>query len=36
MTFKSVYNEEQGGFGPQRAPKTHPKSLPSVKKMKIH
>jgi hypothetical protein len=25
MTFRSVYNEERGGFGPQRAPQTHPK-----------
>jgi hypothetical protein len=30
MTFRSVYNEEWGGFGPQRAPQTRPKSLPSV------
>jgi hypothetical protein len=30
MTFRSVYNEERGGFGPLRAPKTYPKHLPSV------
>jgi hypothetical protein len=30
MTFRSVYNEERGGFGPLRAPKTYPKRLPSV------
>jgi hypothetical protein len=36
MTFRSVYNEEWGGFGPQRAPQTHPKRLPSVRKTKIH
>jgi hypothetical protein len=26
----SVYNEEWGGFGPLRAPKTYPKRFPSV------
>jgi hypothetical protein len=30
MTFRSVYNEERGGFGPLRAPKTYPKHLPSM------
>jgi hypothetical protein len=30
MTFRSVYNEERGGFGPLRAPKTYPKHLLSV------
>jgi hypothetical protein len=32
MTFMSVYNEERGGFGPLRAPKTYPKR----EKRKIH
>jgi hypothetical protein len=31
MTFRSVYSEERGGFGPLRAPKTYPKRLPSMK-----
>jgi hypothetical protein len=30
IDIRSVYNEEQGGFGPLRAPKTYPKHLPSV------
>jgi hypothetical protein len=30
IDVRSVYNEEQGGFGPLRAPKTYPKRLPSV------
>jgi hypothetical protein len=28
--IRSIYNEEQGDFGPLRAPKTYPKRLPSV------
>jgi hypothetical protein len=30
IDVRSVYNEERGGFGPLRAPKTYPKRLPSV------
>jgi hypothetical protein len=30
IDVRSVYNEERGGFGPLRAPKTYPKCLPSV------
>jgi hypothetical protein len=30
IVVRSVYNEERGGFGPLRAPKTYPKCLPSV------
>jgi hypothetical protein len=30
IDVRSVYNKEQGGFGPLRAPKTYPKHLPSV------
>jgi hypothetical protein len=30
IDVRSVYNEEHGGFGPLRAPKTYPKRLPSV------
>jgi hypothetical protein len=30
MTFRSVYNEEQGSFGLLRVPKTYPKCLTSV------
>ena len=31
MTFKSIYNEEQGGFGPLRAPQTVAQAFPNVK-----
>jgi hypothetical protein len=30
IDIRSVYNEEWGGFGPLRVPKTYPKRLPSV------
>jgi hypothetical protein len=30
IDVRSVYNEEHGGFGPLRVPKTYPKHLPSV------
>jgi hypothetical protein len=30
IDVSNVYNEERGGFGPLRAPKTYPKRLPSV------
>jgi hypothetical protein len=30
IDIRSVYNEERGGFGPLRAPKTYLKRLPSV------
>jgi hypothetical protein len=30
IDVRSVYNEEQGGFRPLRAPKTYPKRLPSM------
>jgi hypothetical protein len=32
IDVRSVYNEERGGFGSLRAPKTYPKRLPSVEK----
>ena len=31
MTFRSVYNEEQGGFGPLRVPQTVSQAFPNVK-----
>jgi hypothetical protein len=30
IDVRSFYNEERGGFGPLRAPKTYPKHLPIV------
>jgi hypothetical protein len=30
IDIRSVYNEERGGFGSLRVPKTYPKRLPSV------
>jgi hypothetical protein len=30
IDVRSVYNEEQGGFGPLRASETYPKRLPSM------
>ena len=32
MTFRSVYNEEQGGFGPLRAPQIVSQAFPNVRK----
>ena len=34
MTFRSVYNEEQGGFGPLRAPQTVSQAFPNVRNTK--
>jgi hypothetical protein len=30
IDIRSIYNEERGGFGPLRAPKTYHKRFPSV------
>ena len=35
MTFRSIYNEEQGGFGPLRALQTVSQAFPNVGKNEI-
>ena len=36
MTFMSVYNEEQRGFGPLRAPQTVSQAFPNIKPKLLH
>ena len=34
MTFRSIYNEEQGGFGPLRVPQIVSQAFPNVRNTK--